>query len=356
MQGTGTSRRSRRRGFLVAATVLAVGIVFGALPAAADTHGTSNDKTKKLDLSSVTLKVGYGVVRDTSTQDVRLASGAFGNTPYDIKWVPFTTGGLEAVAGGAIDLYADTMVLNAILAQAGAKTPWTRDTAPFTIVSASIAPPASGAAIAVHPGSGIKKVGDLKGKKITYVRGGVSQLWWAIASHDAKLKPGDVEQVELPVAESRAAFLRGAVDAISAQHRTLIPLESSGDAVMIAKSNGAAPEYRITAVRSGYLDDKKQSAAVADFVKRLGQSKRWLVKHPSDAEAVYAKSASVTPADAKLAVAEFPTQVLPLDGDLAAKLQEQATVFADLGVTPSNPKVSILFDRRYTTNTGAATG
>jgi ABC-type nitrate/sulfonate/bicarbonate transport system substrate-binding protein len=199
-------------------------------------------------------------------------------------------------------------------------------------------------------------VADLKGKKITYVRGGVSQLWWAIASHDAKLKAGDVEQVELPVAESRAAFLSGAVDAISAQHRTLIPLESSGDAVIIAKSNGAAPEYRITAVRSGFLDDKKHAAAVADFVKRLGQAKRWLVKHPSDAEAVYAKSASVTPADAKLAVAEFPTQVLPLDDDLAAKLQQQAKVFAELGVTPSNPKVSILFDRRYTAATGAATG
>ena len=42
-----------------------------------------------------------------------------------------------------------------------------------------------------------KKVADLKGKKVAYVPGGVSQLYWAIAARDAKLKPGDVEEVQL---------------------------------------------------------------------------------------------------------------------------------------------------------------
>ena len=100
----------------------------------------------------MTLKVGYGVVRDTSTQDVRLASGAFENTPYEIKWVPFQTGSLEALIAGAVDLVPDTMVLNAVLAQGGAKTPWTCSTAPFSIIGASVAPPEAGAVIGVHPG------------------------------------------------------------------------------------------------------------------------------------------------------------------------------------------------------------
>ena len=175
----------------------------------------------------------------------------------------------------------------------------------------------------------------------------MSQLLWEIAARVAKLKDGDVDEVQLPVAETRAAFLGGAVDALVGQHRTLIPLESTGDAVIIAKSNGAAPEYRITAVRAGYLDDKKQAAAVADFSQRLDQSKRWLTKHPKEAEAVYAKAASVTPEDAKLAVAEFPNKVLPLDNELARKLQAQSQVFFDDGVTTANPKVSLLFDKRY---------
>jgi sulfonate transport system substrate-binding protein len=336
----------------IAASILVVGLVLAALPAQAATH-TAKDK---VDLSGVTIKVGYGVVRDSSTHDVRMASGAYDNTPYDIKWVPFATGSLEALSAGAIDLVVDTMALNAVLAQGGAKTPWTRSTAPYTLIGASVAPPSAGAVIGVHPGSGIKKVADLKGKKVAYVRGGVSQLYWEIAARDAKLKDGDVQKVELPVAESRAAFLGGAVDALVGQHRTFIPLESSGDAVVISKSNGAAPEYRVTAVRAGFLDAKKQAAAVADFYERLQRSKRWLTKHTKEGEAVYAKAASVSPEDAKLAIAEFPNNVLPLDDEFAKSLQAEANILFDVGVTLTNPKVSILFDRRYTTNTGAATG
>jgi sulfonate transport system substrate-binding protein len=351
MSRSGTAKQSGRRAGLFAATLVVVGLVLGALPA----HAASDDKDKKLDLSGITLKVGYGVVRDSSTQDVRLASGAFENTPYEIKWVPFQTGGLEALIAGAVDVYPDQMWLGIVLAQAGAKTPWTRETAPISVIGASVAPPEAGAVIGVHPGSGIKKVKDLKGKKVAYVRGGVSQLWWEIAAREAKLKDGDVDEVQLPVAETRAAFLSGAVDALVGQHRTLIPLESSGDAVIIAKSNGAAPEYRFTAVRAGYMDDKKQAAAVADFLKRLQQSKRWLLNHPKDGEAVYAKSASVGPEDAKLAIAEFPSTILPLDDELAKKLQEQTKLFFDVGVTPTNPKASILFDKRYAVDAPATT-
>jgi sulfonate transport system substrate-binding protein len=341
---------------LVGVAIVVVGVLLAALPAQASTHAANDEKPKRIDLSGVTLKVGYGVVRDSSTHDVRMASGAYDNTPYDIKWVPFATGSLEALSAGALDLVVDTMALNAVVAQGGAKTPWTRETAPYTVIGGSVAPPSAGAVIAVHPRSGIKKVADLKGKKVTYVRGGVSQLYWKIAAREAKLKDGDVDEVQLPVADTRAAFLGGAVDALVGQHRTLIPLESSGDAVIIAKSNGAAPEYRITAVRAGYLDDKKQAAVVADFYERLQRSKRWLTKHTKEGEAVYAKAASVSPEDAKLAIAEFPNTVLTLDDEFAKNLQGEAKILYDVGVIPTNPKVSIMFDRRYTTHTGAATG
>ena len=142
--------------------------------------------------------MGYSAVRDNSTQDIRLASRAFDNTPYEIKWAVFngSTQSLEALNAGALDLIPDGMALNVVLAQAGAKEPWTCDTVPFTIVSASEAPPSSGAAIAVHPNSGVKTVKDLKGKKVTYVRGGVSQLWWTIVAKDAGLKKGDAQVVE----------------------------------------------------------------------------------------------------------------------------------------------------------------
>ena len=349
MSRAGTLNRSVRRRALVAATVAIVALALAALPAQARTRAAANDKNKKLDLSDVTLRIGFSAVRDNSTQDIRLASGAFENTPYDIKWAQFngSTQSLEALNAGALDLIPDGMALNVVLAQAGAKEPWTRDTTPFTIISASEAPPSSGAMIAVHPDSGIKKVKHLRGKKVTYVRGGVSQLWWSMAAREAGLKKGDAQVVELPVADGRAAFQSGAVDAMSAQHRTLIPLVSTGEAKIIAKSNGAVPEYRVTIVRSGVLDDKKLAAAVEDFRRRLDRSKRWLLNHQKEAAAIYQRDAGVTPEDAKAAVAEFPTTILPLDDEFTKKLQAEANVLFSDGVTTSNPKVSILFDRRY---------
>jgi ABC-type nitrate/sulfonate/bicarbonate transport system substrate-binding protein len=192
-------------------------------------------------------------------------------------------------------------------------------------------------------------VADLKGKKVAYVPGGVSQLYWAIAARDAKLKPGDVEEVELPVAESRAAFLSGAVDALVGQHRTFLPLIRDGSASVIASSNGAAPEYRLTFVRPGYLDDKAQAAAVGDFVSRVARSKQWLEKHYPEAADIYQRAAKVEPDDALAGVKEMPATVLPLDDQLAKALQSQAKIFHDTGVTTSTPKISVIFDRRYET-------
>jgi sulfonate transport system substrate-binding protein len=335
----------------VAATVAIVAVALIVAPARASTRHTNDDKNQKVDLSDVTLRVTFPAARDTSTQDIWLASKAFDNTPYAIKWalLSSSTLRLEALSAGAVDVAADTMATSLMIAQSGAKTPWTRSTVPFTAVAASVAPPAAGAVIGVRPGSGIRKVADLKGKKVSYARGGVSQLYWAIASREAKLKKGDVQVVELAPADGRAAFLSGAVDALVGQHTTLIPLVSSGDAEVIAESKGAVPEYRLTLVRAGLLDDKKQAAAVADFLERLNRAKRWILNHPKETAAVYQKSASVTPEDAKAAIAEMPNTVLPLDGQLAKLLQNQAKIFYDDGVTPTNPKLSILFDRRYVT-------
>ena len=175
----------------------------------------------------------------------------------------------------------------------------------------------------------------------------MSQLWWTIASHEAGLKKGDAQVVELAVADGRAAFQSGAVDAISAQHRTLIPLVSSGEAKIIANSDGRVPEYRVTIVRNGVLDEKKMAAAVEDFRQRLDRSKRWLVKHQKDAAAIYEKDAAVTPEDAKAAVAEFPTTILALDDEFSKKIQAESQIFYTDGVTTAFPRVSTLFDRGY---------
>jgi len=169
-----------------ASAITACALTAAAASVASPAHAAVTRASHRPDLSGITLRVGYGLVRDSSTQDIRLASGAFDHTPYAIKWASFpsSTATLEALNAGAIDVTPDTQATAVIVAQAGAKTPWTRSSAPLKIVGASVPPTDAGVVIGVHTGSGIKKIADLKGKKVTYVPGGPSQLYWSIAAKE----------------------------------------------------------------------------------------------------------------------------------------------------------------------------
>jgi sulfonate transport system substrate-binding protein len=335
---------------VLAACCVAFTLVLVALPASAMPR---NAKAKP-DLSGITLRVGFPVFRDSSSQDIRLASGAFDHTPYQIKWATFPTGlaTLEALNAGALDMAIDVQAPGPILAQAGAKEPWTRTTAPFKIVRATVPPPGLGPEIGVHADSGIRKVADLEGKKVAYQKGTTAQLYWLLAARKAKLHAGDVQTVELPVSDARAAFLSGAVDALVSGSRTFLPMPD-GTARVIARSNGVIPGYSLSTVRTSVLDDRTTTVAIGDFLERLRRSKQWVPKHKREAAAIYARDANVDAADAKAAVEEITVDTIPVDDALARQLQEQAKLFYDAGATPTNPKVAIMFDRRY--NAGLST-
>ena len=79
------------------------------------------------------------------------------------------------------------------------------------------------------------------------------------------------------------------------------------------------------------------------------------MKHQKEAAAIYEKDASVTPEEREAAVAEFPTTILILDDEFSKKLQSEANVLFTDGVLTTNPKVSILFDRKYDATGKSAT-
>ena len=75
-------------------------------------------------------------------------------------------------------------------------------------------PPAPrGEAIVVQSNSSIKKVADLKGKKVVLNKGSNVHYLLVRALENAGLKYSDVETVFLAPADARAAFERGSVDA-----------------------------------------------------------------------------------------------------------------------------------------------
>ena len=120
-----------------------------------------------------------------------------------VKWVEFQFGPplLEALGAGAVDIgvVGDTPPIFAQAAKAN-----------LVYVASS---PSSQSAILVPEGSPIRKVEDLKGKKVAIAKGSSSHnlTVQALAKHGLSFK--DIEPVYLAPADAVAAFSTGRVDA-----------------------------------------------------------------------------------------------------------------------------------------------
>jgi sulfonate transport system substrate-binding protein len=240
------------------------------------------------DLSGVVLRVGVASPTSTASQDIRLASKAFERTPYRIEWAAFptSTGVLEALNAGALDLAVDIQSTAPLFAQANAKTPWTRKTAPFRVIAAALPPVEGGVGIYVRTGTGIDSVKDLRGKKVVYSKGSSAHYYWVVTAKEKRLRPGTVEEVNLATAEARPALLSGAVDAMVTVRRSLLADISAGRVAPLADADVEVPEYKLTVARTAALDDTRTARAVGDFLTRLAKSKRWLAKNPEAAVVV----------------------------------------------------------------------
>jgi sulfonate transport system substrate-binding protein len=319
-------------------------LALGTGTGGAVTHGTMGS-----GLTGVTLQVGVASPTSTASQDIRLASGAFERTPYTIEWASFptSTGVLEALNAGALDLAVDIQSTAPLFAQANAGTPWTRKSAPFRLVAAALPPAEGGVGIYVRTDSGIDSVKDLRSRKVAYTKGSSAHYYWVVTAEAKRVRPGTVEEVNLATAEARPALLSGAVDAMVTVRRNLLSDITSGKVRPLADADLEVPEYKVTVARADALDDGPTTRAVGDFLRRLARSKRWLSRNPQAAAAIYVSTARMSPADAAAATSELPVELLRLSDAVVAELQRQDEVFFGAGVTSSNPKVGIIVDRRF---------
>ncbi len=336
---------------VVTTLVLALTLTL-TLTLAAAGAGAAALRTKGPDLSGVTLRVGVASPTSTASQDIRLASKAFDRTPYRIEWAAFptSTGVLEALNAGALDLAVDIQSTAPLFAQANARTPWTRATAPFRIIAAALPPAEGGVGIYVRTDSGIDTVKELRGRKVAYAKGSSAHYYWVVTAKEKRIRPGTVEEVNLATAEARPALVSGAVDAMVTVRRSVLSEITAGRVTPLTDADLEVPEYKLTVARTGALEDRRTSRAIGDYLARLARSKRWLAKNADAAAAIYVSAARMTPADAAAATTELPVELLTLTDAVVSELQRQDAVFFEAGVTTSNPKVSVIVDRRFDTD------
>jgi len=340
---TPTHTRSARLGFGIAPLVLGAALMLGlAAPAAAQ-------DAEALDLSGVEITIGIQSSGSSAATAILEASGVFEDTPYTLTWANFdgANSAVEALFAGAIDGDIGLNFSSPVLTQGNSSEPWTRDDLPFVIIGGNKSLGSNGISIVVHPDSGIETVADLEGKIVSFARGTAQHYFFAIAAREAGLDLDDVEFALMPLAEARAAFVGGAVDALVTAYSNARPVVSAGDGVIIASSAGLFDSYSWLVARPEALEDPLKEAAFADILRRLVLAQEWEEANQEQVVQIYIDVSRQSPEDALANVQDSNSQYVPLDAQAIAANQRQAEVFYEAGVISQQIDTSIVFDDRF---------
>lgn len=247
-----------------------------------------------------------------------------------VQWTEFPAGPqlLEALALGSVDLGA-TGDAPPVFAQAAGKD----------VVYVGAEPPKpDSSAVLVKPGSPLKALPDLKGRRIALQKGSSAHFLTVQAVKRAGLAWGDIQPVYLPPAEARAAFERSAVDAWAIWDPYYAAAEISGELRTLATSRG------LTNNNTFYLASRalaQQPPLVKAIFQALTEADARAQTDRHDAVQRYADFAGLpAPTVARMVERRGASPVGPLTAQLIAEQQQVADAFAELGLIPRPVRVA----------------
>lgn len=247
-----------------------------------------------------------------------------------VRWVEFPAGPqmLEGLNVGSIDLAAtgDAPPAFAQAAQAD-----------LVYLGHSPANPKT-EAIVVPENSAVKKVADLKGKRVGLNKGSDVNYLLVKALEEAGLSYKDITPVYLPPADARAAFQRGAIDAWVIWDPYLAEVETNAKAREVRNAEGLVPHYTF------YLASRKFAEGAPETATRvldeLGKLSEWANAHPDDAAGILSTSTGLDNAIWQKAIARAPYGAERMTPAVVNQQQALADTFTRIGLLPVKVDVS----------------
>lgn len=247
-----------------------------------------------------------------------------------VQWTEFPAGPqlLEALALGSVDLGA-TGDAPPVFAQAAGKD--------VVYVGAEPSKPDS-SAVLVKPGSPLKTLADLKGRRVALQKGSSAHFLTVQALRHAGLTWTDIQAVYLPPADARAAFERGSVDAWAVWDPYYAAAEISGELRALATSRG------LTSNNTFYLASRALSqnpALLKTLFQALTDTDARVQADRPGAVQRYADFAGLpVPTVRRMVERRGAAPVGPLTPQLVAEQQQVADAFAELGLIPRPVRVA----------------
>ncbi|MFG2647774.1 ABC transporter substrate-binding protein [Streptomyces sp. NPDC048436] len=287
---------------------------------------------------SLTLNVGD---QKGGSEAVLRAAGELDDLNYKIRWSTFTSGPplLEAVNAKAVDIGAVGNTPPVFAAGADSK---------ISVVAATHGT-AAGEAILVPNGSPLKKAKDLKGKSVAVAQGSSAHYQLIASLKEAGLGFKDVNVKYLQPADALAAFTSGKVDAWSVWDPYTSQVLEGKQGRVLTDGDGLVNGLNFQVAAPGALKDKKKSAAIDDYLRRLRKAQAWVYEHPEAWAKVWAKDTGLPYEVALAAVKRSNGTRVPVavDKNVVTSEQEIADSFTELKLIPRRVDFGDFVDTRF---------
>ncbi len=243
---------------------------------------------------------------------------------YDVSWHELNGSALlAALNAGSVDIHADVADAYTVFTQAA--------NAPITYFAKETAAPTA-QSIIVRADSPIQKVADLKGKRVTTLKGAGAHYLLLAALKQAGLKATDVDLRFLEIQDGVAAYNSGSVDAISLWDPLLGGQLQDGKSRVLADGRGAQVEYSryYTATTAFAKAHPQVLKAVFDELQSTGQ---WVKANPKEAaERLSPIWGNVPPATVEQVNARRSYAIVPVQRNELGELQRIADTFREAGL------------------------
>lgn len=315
----------------------------------ADSTTTSSPGTQRTQAPSASITPGTQVkVGDLGyqlEQPLRL-SGQLPSQPYSVKFVTLAGGSQinQAFKAGAIDV-AVTDDTSAILADAAGVDSVVIGVQKF------VGPRIT---LIARPGSGIKTLADLKGKKVAFTSGTTLQGLLLRALDKAGLTQKDIRPVDVSATDVLTVLGSGQADAgvLYDFFRGSYEAANPGAVELLNAGLDLSPNYAFSLLLASRkaLDDPAKSAALADLLGRLARSADWGAKHANAYVNGYfvAKLGMTADAGRKYFKSQGPGVWVPVSTTLQAAQQQQADLFTKAGYLTAPVDLTSQFDPTIT--------
>ena len=210
-------------------------------------------------------------------------------------------------------------------------------------------------ALVARPGTNIKGIADLRGKKVAATKGSLSYLGLARALYRNKMSFDDIEYLNMPVPQIIPAFRHGDIDAAWAWEPWAQRMAADGGQIIATLGDIVGDLW---AAHKDWL--KEQPEAAVRFIDAMDLAAQMIRKDPelTTADIAEALAIPLTMAREIMSKVESPTVREQLDpksnnsvmhfsaGDkgLAASIKATADFFLQQGIIKSFPAISAVFD------------